>query len=186
MPLAQKNVLYTYADFLEWNEEERYEIIDGLALMMSPPVTSHQRVCRNLFAQILDFLKGKPGEAFFAPFSVRLDPAPDFSDTTVLEPDIVVVLDPSKIDSRGCNGAPDLVIEVLSPSTARHDRIIKYQKYLAAGVREYWLADPDTKSVQACVLENGRYILTMYDEAARAPVGVLPGCDINLAAVFGY
>jgi Uma2 family endonuclease len=186
MPLAQENALYTYADYLDRNEEERYELIDGLAVMMSPPLTSHQRVCRNLFAQILDYLKDKPGEAFFAPFSVRLDPAPDLSDTTVLEPDIVVVLDPSKIDSRGCNGAPDFVIEVLSPSTARHDRLIKYQKYLRAGVNEYWIADPDTKSVQACVLERGGYIVNMYGDTARVPVGVLPGCRINLSVVFGY
>jgi Uma2 family endonuclease len=102
----------------------------------------------------------------------------------VVEPDLVVVCDKSKIDKQGCNGAPDLVIEILSPSNSRHDRIVKFQKYLAAGVREYWVVDPDNKGVEVHVLQDGGYRTMVYDETAEAPVGVLPGCVIKLAGVF--
>jgi Uma2 family endonuclease len=189
MALAQENIYYTYADFLEWDESERYEIMDGEAFMLAAPDRFHQEISRNLFMQIADFLKGKPCQAYYAPFAVRLNPAEDLSDDIVLQPDIVVVCDSSKLDKKGCNGAPDLVVEIMSPSTARYDRLVKYQKYQKAGVREYWIVDPETKSVQACSLEQGprgetRYVVTMYDDTGKAPVSVLPGCDIDLKEVF--
>jgi Uma2 family endonuclease len=113
-----------------------------------------------------------------------LNPKKDNSDDTVLEPDISVICDPSKLDARGCNGAPDLVIEILSPSTARHDRIVKFRKYQEAGVREYWTVDPDTKTVQVFILDDGRYIASTYDDTDTAPISVLPGCEIKLSDVF--
>ncbi|GHT57954.1 hypothetical protein FACS1894109_11220 [Spirochaetia bacterium] len=182
--LAQEQPYYTYADYLEWDEGDRTEIIDGEAFMLATPDLTHQIISRGLFLQIAAFLNGKPCQPFFAPVSVRLHPEADNSDNTVFEPDIIVVCDSSKLDKKGCNGAPDLVIEILSPSTARHDKVIKFNKYQEAGVREYWIVDPDTQSVQACVLENGRYILSSYDDTGTAPITALPGCVIDLRTVF--
>jgi Uma2 family endonuclease len=102
----------------------------------------------------------------------------------VVEPDITVICDQSKIDKQGCKGAPDLVIEILSPSNIRHDRLVKFQKYLAAGVREYWKIDPDNRVVEVHTLRDGGYHTMVYDETAEAPVSVLPGCVIRLSEIF--
>jgi Uma2 family endonuclease len=184
MALAEEAAYYTYADFLEWDENVRAEIVDGELVMMAPPLRSHQRVSMELSYQIRAYLEGKPCKVYASPFAVRLFPQKDNSDDTVLEPDIVVVCDSAKLDDKGCNGAPDFVAEIISPSTAKYDRIAKFRKYQSAGVREYWIVDPDTKTVQVCILENGRYVIFMYDETETAPVAVLPGCGIDLAAVF--
>jgi Uma2 family endonuclease len=96
----------------------------------------------------------------------------------------MVICDPAKIDDRCCKGAPDLIIEILSPSTARHDRIVKFQLYLKAGVRDYWIVDPDTKTIQAGIWENGRYSFAVYSDDGAVPVSVLPGLHINLSEVF--
>jgi Uma2 family endonuclease len=175
---------YTWADYLEWDENVRVELVDGEAVAMAPPSGPHQGVAGELFYRIRGFLEGKPCKVYPAPYAVRLNPREDGGDDTVLEPDIVVVCDPAKLDKYGCKGAPDLVIEVLSPSTVRQDRIVKFRKYQQAGVREYWIADPETKSIQVCVLENGHYAAFMYDEADTAPVTVLPGCRIALQDIF--
>jgi Uma2 family endonuclease len=175
---------YTYADFLEWDEGERYEIMDGEAIKLITPDLSHQEISGAIYQQLAAFLKGKTCKVLYAPFAVRLSPKEDDSDDTVLEPDILVVCDPAKLDKRGCNGAPDFIIEIFSPSTAKHDLLYKFNKYLEAGVREYWMVDPDTNSVQACVLENGHYILSSYGETDTAPVSALPGCVIDLRVVF--
>jgi Uma2 family endonuclease len=190
MSLAQEKIYYTYADFLEWDESVRYEVMDGEALMLAAPDRVHQNISMALSNQLYDFLKGKTCKVYAAPFAVRLNPAADLSDDTVFEPDIVVVCDPSKLDKRGCNGPPDLVIEILSPSTARYDRIVKLRRYQQAGVREYWIVDPETNSVQVFLFEPklpgkaGGYTGATYDETDTAPVTVLPGCEIDLKAVF--
>ncbi|MDR2376728.1 MAG: Uma2 family endonuclease [Treponema sp.] len=170
-------------------------MIDGKIFMMPPPLTVHQKVCGTLFNKLYNFLEGKPCQVFIAPFGVRLYPEEDRSDDTVVEPDIVVVYDPSKIDERGCNGPPDLVIEVLSPSTAQKDRLFKFHHYLNAGVREYWIVDNDTASVQVHILDQGRFVTNAYgiagphDALAQytsdlAPVSVLPGLNIDLKTIF--
>jgi Uma2 family endonuclease len=175
---------YTYADMLEWDESLRAEIIDGEIYMMAPPTREHQDISGELHGQLWTFLKGKPCKVYPAPFGVRLFPKDDLSDDTVVEPDIVVVCDHSKLDDRGCNGAPDLVIEILSPSNTQRDRIVKFRKYLAAGVREYWVVDPVQKTVEVHILNSGQYVTTVYDAADEAPVSVLPGCSIKLRDVF--
>ena len=175
---------YTYADFLEWDEDVRSELLDGEIVMMATPSRAHQGVVTQLVFQIESYLKGKKCKLYPAPFAVRLFPQKDYSDNTVFEPDIVVVCDPAKLDDKGCNGAPDLVIEVISPSTAKYDRIIKFRKYQIAGVKEYWIVDPDLKTVQVCILEHDRYVVFMYDEDEKIPVDVLKGCDIDLQTVF--
>ncbi|MDR2160288.1 MAG: Uma2 family endonuclease, partial [Treponema sp.] len=156
---------YTYADCLSWDEDVRAELIDGEIVMMAPPLRRHQDISRNLLLKIGNFLEGKPCRIYAAPFGVRLFPKPDNSDDTVLEPDLVVVCDPEKLDDRGCNGPPDLVIEILSPSTVHHDSGVKFRKYLQAGVREYWILDPEAKTVHACVLHANQYLVSVYDEA---------------------
>ncbi|GHU15571.1 hypothetical protein FACS1894163_02780 [Spirochaetia bacterium] len=178
---------YTYADMLDWDENLRAEIIDGEVYMMAPPTRGHQDISRELFGPLYNFLKGKPCKLYPAPFGVRLFPKDDLSDDTVVEPDIVVVCDHSKLDDRGCNGAPDLVIEILSPSNTQRDRIVKFRKYLAAGVREYWVVDPVQKTVEVHILnteDTPQYVTTVYDAADEAPVSVLPGCSIKLRDVF--
>jgi Uma2 family endonuclease len=185
MPLAKENPYYTYADYLEWDEGERYEIIDGEANMMAPPFRVHQEISGNFYYALRTYLKDKPCKVYAAPFAVRLFPAGDKSDDTVVEPDITVVCDPSKLDDRGCNGAPDLVIEIVSPSTGRYDRIVKFNKYRKAGVREYWIVDPEQKDVFVYVLKNGEYTAINYADTDTVPVTVLPGCEINLKTVLG-
>ncbi|MDR2629921.1 MAG: Uma2 family endonuclease [Spirochaetaceae bacterium] len=180
----QEPCAYTYADFLSWDEDERYEIIDGEAYLMATPSRLHQEISRELLGAIWAFLKGKPCRVYAAPFSVRLNPLPDHSDNTVVEPDIVVVCDPAKLDNRGCNGPPDLVIEILSPSNTRHDRILKFQKYRQAGVREYWIVDGEEKSLTAYVLKNNEYVASAYEDTDTAPVTVLPGLEIDLNTIF--
>ncbi|GHT64799.1 hypothetical protein FACS1894110_05210 [Spirochaetia bacterium] len=175
---------YTYADMLEWDESLRAEIIDGEVYMMAPPSRFHQKIHRYLFTPLSVFLMGKPCEVYSAPFGVRLFPKDDLSDDTVVEPDIVVVCDHSKLDDQGCNGAPDLVIEILSPSNTQRDRIVKFRKYLAAGVREYWVVDPVQKTAEVHILNKGQYVTTVYDAADEVPVTVLPGCSIKLGDVF--
>ncbi|MDR1955421.1 MAG: Uma2 family endonuclease [Treponema sp.] len=175
---------YTYADVLAWDKSVRAEIIDGELYMMAPPVRIHQRISVELCRQIANYLDGKPCEVYPAPFGVRLFPEEDKSDDTFVEPDIVVVCDSSKLDDWGCNGAPDLIIEILSPSNSRHDRFVKFQKYLSVGVREYWIVDPEDQTVQVHILDRDRYITAVYDETDTAPITVLPGCVINLAKVF--
>ncbi|MDR3201280.1 MAG: Uma2 family endonuclease, partial [Spirochaetales bacterium] len=145
---------YTYADFLEWPDDLRAEIIDGQVFMMAPPLDYHQLISMELCYRIRSFLDGKPCKVFSAPYSVRLFPRADKTDDTVVEPDIVVICDQSKRDKYGCNGAPDMIIEILSPSTSRHDQLVKYNKYLKAGVKEYWMVNPETKGVQVCILEG--------------------------------
>jgi Uma2 family endonuclease len=101
-----------------------------------------------------------------------------------VQPDISVVCDRSKLDDHGCVGAPDLVIEILSSSTSRYDRVLKFNAYLRAGVREYWIVDPEDKSVSAHILDNGRYLTSVYGDTGHLSVHVLPGCEINLNDIF--
>jgi len=183
MPMPQQNGHYTYADYCTWDDSERWELIEGIPYTMSPaPSPAHQEVSSEFHRQLANFLKGKPCKVYPAPFDVRLNASDE--DDTVVQPDLAVVCDRSKIDGKGCKGAPDLVVEILSPSTARRDRMTKFQQYQQAGVQEYWIVDPDTKTVQVCTLENGRYFVTAYADTDTAPVTVLPSCAINLQDVF--
>ena len=175
---------FTYADYSKWPEGERWELIDGIAYAMATPTVRHQRVSREIFGQLYLFLRGKPCQVFFAPFSVRLNA--DAGDDIVVEPDILVVCDESKLkDGKGVIGAPDFVVEVLSPSTATHDLIRKFMLYQQSGIREYWVADTEDKLIYANVLRDGRYSGTVYyEDNAAVPVETLDGCTINLGEVF--
>ena len=184
---AEKNS-YTFADMLAWEEDDRFELQDGEIVMMAPPSRIHQEISGELFRQLANFLEGKKCRVYAAPFAVRLfeedgDTPEDVR--TVLEPDISVVCDAGKLDKRGCKGAPDLVIEILSPSTRGNDRLIKFNLYERAGVREYWIVDPDTRIVLVHTLTDGRYHSPeAYTSVSTVPVDVLDGCGIDLKKVF--
>ena len=181
--LERNEKQYTYSDYYSWEDGQRWELIDGYAYLMAPgPSQAHQEAISNLLYQLATFLKGKPCKVIPAPFDVRLNASSD--DNTVVQPDLLVVCDKSKLDGKSCVGAPDLVIEILSPSTARFDRTVKFDQYKKAGVREYWIVDPDTKTVSAHILQNGEYMIRAYSDTGTAPVSVLEGCEINLAEIF--
>jgi Uma2 family endonuclease len=146
---------FTFADYMNWPESERWELMDGTAYAMAPPSWAHQSVVIELGAQLRNALHGKPCQARVAPVGVRLPKLAESDEQieTVFEPDILVVCDASKIDAKGVRGAPDVIIEVLSPSTASFDQIQKRKAYEAAGVRELWLVD----------IANG--VLTIYRQS---------------------
>ena len=173
---------YTYADYLTWDDDKRYELIDGVPYLMSAPTVQHQRILGRLFLKIGNFLDGKSCEVFLAPFDVRLNA--DTSDDTVVQPDIVIICDESIMMKTGCISAPDMVIEVLSPSTSMRDRALKLELYQRTGVREYWIVDPEEKFLHTHILDNGRYYIRCYTENETASVHILEDCEINLADVF--
>ena len=171
---------YTYEEWLRLDIEGRTELIDGQIYMMSDPTERHQLVAGELYRQIANFLFGKQCLVFFAPYSVRLFEYYD----TAYEPDLVVLCDPSKRRERGCVGAPDMVIEILSRSTAKKDKTTKRQDYMKAGVKEYWIVEPDKNYVEAYRLIEGKYIQQTYFKEDMAPIQVLQGCEIDLSIVF--
>jgi Uma2 family endonuclease len=181
--LYSSNERYTYADYEKWDDDKRYELIDGQVYSMSAPSTSHQRISRELLFQFYIYLKGKPCEVFVAPYDVCLFGL-GAKDSTVVQPDLIVVCDKSKLDSKKCNGAPDLVIEILSPTNRSHDTLIKLNKYLEAGVKEYWIVDPVDRTLSVYILYGEHYIINMYGDSSTVPVNVLDGCTINLSEVF--
>ena len=189
MPLPAEKERYTFADVLTRDEDDRIEIIHGEAFMMAPPPRIHQKVSVAIISQLYNFLEGKKCEVYPAPFGVRLfeqeGDRPEDVDTLV-EPDISVVCDKSKLDHHGCKGAPDLVVEILSPSTQRHDRLVKLRLYQRAGVREYWIVDPDARTVQVMLRDDdgNLQLHEIYSHRDIAKVNVLEGCFIELAKVF--
>ena len=180
---------YTFADALTWNENERIEIINGEAVMMAPPSRVHQEISGEIFRQLANYLEGKKCRVYAAPFAVRLFErdveAPEDVDTMV-EPDLSVVCDSDKLDKYGCKGAPDVVIEILSPSTQRHDRLVKLGLYQRAGVREYWIVNPEDQTVQVMLLDGGGILQLheVYDRTGVAKINSLEGCFIELNKVF--
>lgn len=189
MALPAEKEVYTFADCLTWSEDERIEIINGKAFLMAAPSSTHQEILMEISRQLANYLDGKSCRVYPAPFDVRIfekdGDLPENVDT-VVEPDISVICDKSKIDSRGCKGAPDLIVEILSPSSLRIDRLIKLRLYQQAGVREYWIADPENRTIQVFLLDN-KGILRPHEDYGRndvAKVNVLEGCFIELSKVF--
>ena len=189
-PLAYKlEELFTYGDYRTWNDDERWELIDGIPFCMSPaPKVVHQSILMELGKQFAVYLTGKPCKVFPAPFDVRLPEADENDDlvTTVVQPDLTVICDKGKLDEAGCRGAPDLVVEILSPGTAQKDLKIKFVRYERAGVREYWIVDPTAQTVMVFFLgADGRYGRpSVYVDTDRPLVGIFPDLEIDLAAVF--
>ena len=144
------NKKYTYADYLTWQFKERVELILGKIFKMSPaPKTDHQIISMQLSASLSRYLQGKYCKVFAAPFDVRIAETDSNTDSisTVVQPDISVICDATKIDENGCLGAPDLIVEILSDSTVKRDLHEKYELYERVGVREYWIVHPRDKTI---------------------------------------
>ncbi len=179
---------YTYADLLEWDDAVRYELYAGLPVALASPSGIHQRISGELYLQLGNYLRGKKCRAYYAPLDVRLFEAdgdhPEDVET-VVQPDLMVVCDPSKVDRRGVHGAPDLVIEIVSDSSRRLDRLTKRNLYQRAGVREYWIVDPEACVVSVYTLSDGVYrTASAYGADASIRVGILDDCTIDLSLVF--
>lgn len=183
------SISYTYADYLKWKFEERLELFRGRIFKLSAPNTKHQQVSRNLFVPVVTALKGKKCQAFSAPFDVRLpvkNRKKDNEINTVVQPDICVICDETKIDSRGCCGAPDLVVEILSPGNSHKEIKLKFELYEEAGVKEYWIVYPEEESLAVFILnENGRYDgAALYAGKDTIESKAIPGLIVNTKEIF--
>jgi len=187
------NATYTYADYLTWQIDATVELIKGKIMAMSPaPGTSHQGISWQLSGVLFNFFKHQPCRAYTAPFDVRLyDRKKSVHDNqdiySVVQPDLCVICDTSKIDAKGCLGAPDWIIEILSPGNSKKEMQIKYQLYQESGVKEYWLVYPGEKAVHQFLLneETEKYqLLNMYAGEDIATPVLFPDCRIDLQEVF--
>jgi len=179
---------YSYGNYLKWKFEERLELIRGKIFEMRAPATFHQEVLRELFAAMYTYLKGQPCKVFCAPFDIRFPKGAkdDHQIYNVVQPDICVICDLHKLDQKGCIGAPDIVVEILSPGNNKKELRIKYALYQEFGVREYWIVDPNTRTFLKHVLnESGTYISHPVTVAgAIFSSDILPGFELNIDEVF--
>ena len=170
---------FSYADYKTWPDEERWEIIDGEAYGMTPaPSEKHQRISANIFSILAGFFKNKPCRPYYAPFDVVLD------DFNVVQPDLLVVCDPNKITLANVQGAPDLVVEILSPSTKLKDKREKKALYERSGVREYLVVWPDDEMVEQYRLIDGRYTSDVFNWDQKLPLFAFPELTVDLWEVF--
>jgi Uma2 family endonuclease len=184
--------IYTYDEYskLDLPPDKKFELRDGKIYMMASPLMVHVEIVKQLYDRINEFLHDKPCKVYSFEVGVRPKPRNDRSDKDQLKPDIVVICDKDKVKKDGIEGAPDLIIEVLSPSTADVDRDDKRHKYEDAGVREYWIVSPHERTVETFVLdERGRFMQDCFSLNPDHPdrkvaVAVLPGLEIKLAEVF--
>ncbi len=181
------NKSYTYSDYLTWQFKERVELLWGkIKKMTAAPSTQHQRVLGKLHLSIGNVMKGGPCHLFIAPFDVRLPVGKDNGEKNVVQPDLCIVCDESKIDDKGCIGAPDLIIEILSPSTSRRDMKDKLKLYQEAKVPEYWVVNPHDGIIHVFILDNigkyqNRYPITAEDVLHSE---TLPGLLIKMEEIF--
>ena len=173
LPLKESDLKYTYKEYCSWPDDERWELIDGVAYNMSPaPTSRHQGLSRELLLKFGNFLKASPCKVFPAPFDVMLPKFPIKSEetiNTVVQPDISVICDTSKIIESGCLGAPDLIVEILSPSTSKKDLSEKFYLYERVGVKEYWIVDPGNKYIRIFHLISEGKNLGKYDDGTLIP-----------------
>jgi Uma2 family endonuclease len=185
MALTQRDTRYhTYGDYLTWSDDHREELIDGVAYITEPPAPSplHQELVGELYYQVRTALEGKPGRVYIAPFDVRLPKSDETDDQidTVVQPDVLIVCNRHRLDQRGMRGAPDWLAEVLSPSTASHDQIIKIPAYERAGVPEVWLIHPTDRTLTIYRLEDGRYgRQAILELKGQTPLTAVPGVSID-------
>lgn len=186
---------YTYADYLTWLDGKTRELLDGFIRLMSPALSlEHAEISSLLFFSLMNYVKEHKGECkvFTAPFDVRLPKNPnevtDDKIYTVVQPDICIICDKSKLDKRGCLGAPDMVVEIISVSSQKYDFNDKFNLYEAAGVKEYWIVSPNAKAVNVFILQdNGKYdagTAYEYEEDTEIPVKTLSGLSLRLIEIF--
>ena len=175
MTTAREEKTYTIDDIEALPEGERAELIDGKIYYMSTPNRLHQQISMSISTDINNYIRANKGncEVYAAPFAVYLNK----DNTNYVEPDITVICDPSKMDKKGCHGAPDWVIEIVSPSSATMDYFIKMMKYSDSGVREYWIVDPDRSKV---FVYRGKYEVTEYTFDDNIPVGIYENFSIKI------
>jgi Uma2 family endonuclease len=187
------NGTYTYADYLSWQFDGAIELIMGKIMTMSPaPSSEHQSISRNILLVIGNYLHKKTCKVFNAPFDVRLydrkkSIVANQDIYSVVQPDLCVICDKTKIDIKGCLGSPDWIIEILSRGNSKKDMQLKYQLYQESGVKEYWLVYPYEKAVHQFVLneETEKYqLLNMYAGEDTATPQLFPDCQIDLREVF--
>ena len=186
-----KSMRYTYADYLTWLDDVRRELIDGFIHLMPTPIRRHARVTSVIYYHFFDFIEKNKGKCrvYFAPFDVRLPLQGSKDDDkvyNVVQPDICVICDPNKLDDKGCIGAPDLIVEVTSPSTMKKDWYYKLNLYEVAGVQAYWIVNPKEKIMNVFLLQpDGKYDDgTVYESNEKAPVSIFKGFEIDLNDVF--
>ena len=203
---VRKNEQLTYEDYLSWNDNQRYELIEGKVYNMTPaPSRLHQKISGELFRQIANYLSENDCEIYAAPFDVRLIDTKDKEDNnydekieksnqqnnsdiiTVVQPDLVVVCDEDNLDEKGCLGAPDLIIEITSPSSAARDRKVKRNLYEKHNVKEYWIVDPNVMVTEVYLLnEDNKYSKpNVYTKKDEISVDTLSDLKINLDQIFG-
>jgi Uma2 family endonuclease len=181
---------YSYSDYLTWQFTERVELLKGYIVQMAAPATKHQRISIRLGTVWSNYLEGKTCEVFDAPFDVRLYNRKkslllDKEIYTVVQPDLCVVCDAAKIDEKGCNGAPELIIEILSPSNSATDMKHKYKLYAETGVTEYWIVYPNEELIQQYVLENEHYIThQVVMKTEKITPYLFPDLEIDLNRIF--
>lgn len=182
---------YSYSDYVTWTWDEMVELIRGRIYKMSPaPSSLHQRISVEFLRQISNFLIKRKCEVFSAPFDVRLPSGKTKSDKdifTVVQPDLCIICDPAKIDNRGCLGAPDWIVEILSKNTSSKDLNEKFDVYEEAGVKEYWVVHPEEQTVLVFLLdEHGKYQgqRKTYSRTNLISPQTLPGLTIDLIMVF--
>ena len=181
-----KEVKWTYKDYKGWELKpgERVELIYGIVYAMSAPNIPHQRIATILTGEFYNFLKNKTCEPFTAPVDVRLFYKEDESDDTVVQPDIIVVCDPQKLGKEGCRGAPDLVIEILSPSNTVTEMLRKKNLYQKAGVLEFWIIDPEEKQIEINILKDGHYSVHYINIGETLKSFKFPGFELPLDVLF--
>ncbi len=183
------NKIYTYADYLSWTDNRRYELIDGQVYIMTPaPSSRHQKILIELIRQISMYLFDKECEVYSAPFDVIFSKEDEKSldALTVVQPDILVICDKNKIKSRGCEGAPDFIIEIISPSSGGRDRKEKRNLYERQGVKEYWIVDYNENTLEVYLLnEDNKYGKSaVYIEGDKVSVNIFSDLEIDLSYVF--
>ncbi len=180
--------LYTYWDYLKWSFLDRVELIKGKVVKMCPaPSRNHQLVVRVVNRYFDQFFLHKSCGLFYVPFDVRLPVPGAKKDSTVVQPDLTVICDLSKVDERGCFGVPDILVEIVSPGNSRHDMNVKFKLYEACGVKEYWIIQPQERSVLIYVLENKKYIgLAPFTEGTDAAGLLFPDLRLPVDTVFAY
>lgn len=189
MGLPIKEGIFSYADYLNWPEEEKWEIINGIPYAMSPaPSRIHQEISMKLTNEIYNYLKDKNCRVYSAPFDVRLFKGnkEDEDVINVVQPDITVICDDSKLDDRGAKGSPDLIIEIVSPASISLDYVKKLNLYDEFGVREYWIVNPMNKSVFVYrAMENENFgAPSIYNENDKIKVGIFKDLIIDLDYIF--
>lgn len=181
---AKKQGEYTLDDYYSIPDERRVELIDGVIYDMSSPTNIHQLLAVQIWKTIESYIRKKGGNCipFVAPADVQLD----CDDKTMVQPDVFVVCDRSKVIKRCTYGAPDLIVEILSPSTRKKDISIKLKKYIGAGVAEYWIVDPDKKTVVVYDFAHDE-LPAIYGFDAKVPVGLFDGeCEVDFDEIFEY